>query len=179
VAGAAYCPFCAELTVEHVPVHGNRSDAITIRKLFNRKKQQSEIVVLISLCSLPMAFLGWCLAMDGFLQVSPAYPVALFGAGILITVLYARKFVIRCPRCEKKLDHLISIDQNIRYCPFCGLDFDVEIDPESHEPAEFLKKGWGQRGLEIKSTDIQLPSRIQKANADIQLPPGKEEKRTA
>jgi hypothetical protein len=108
---------------------------------------------------------------------APFFVVALFLFFVVgvITVAYGRFYAFPCPRCEKNIN-LNAIGQNVRYCPFCGMGLDVAIDPESHEPTESLKKEWGQRGLEIKNTDIQLPPGKQKGDADIQLPPGKEEK---
>jgi hypothetical protein len=98
----------------------------------------------------------------------------LFVIGI-ITAVYGRIYAFLCPRCKKTID-LNAIGQNVRYCPSCGMDLDVEIDPESHEPTELLKREWGQRGLEVKNTDIQLPPRKQKGNANIRFPSGKEGK---
>jgi DNA-directed RNA polymerase subunit RPC12/RpoP len=114
-------------------------------------------------------------------NVSTGYFCAViffFSAFFLIGVLYGSPFPFQCSRCGKNFD-LNAIDQNISYCPYCGVDLNVLIDPKSYEPTEFLKKEWGQRGSEIKNTDIQLPSRNPKGNAGIQLSPGKEEKGTA
>ncbi len=173
VAEAAYCPFCAEPTIEHVPVHRNRSDARTIRTLLERRR-----TVTAGMCvfSFLIAFGGMFLAI--LLNARPAPFIVVFISFALfpIAILYGTPFPFRCSRCGNNIE-LNAIDQNNRYCPHCGVDLAVENAPESHEPAVCLKKEWGQR--EIKNTDIQLSSGIRKGDTDLQLPPGKRAKGTA
>jgi endogenous inhibitor of DNA gyrase (YacG/DUF329 family) len=175
VAEARYCPFCSEPTIEHFPARLSQRDAMTIRELFEWKQRSITgfvgVVVLIML----IAVGGWAL-LASFLNVTSAF-VGLFAAVLSLTFIligrfYERLFAFRCPRCEQKIDHLITRDQNIRYCPFCSVDLNVEIIRKSLGSTEFLNKEGGQCGLEIKNTDIQLPPRKQKANADLRLPHG-------
>jgi hypothetical protein len=180
-AEAAYCPFCSKPTIEYVPyaptielpARLSRSDALTIRKLFERRKRW--ITAVIIGCIL-MALGGALLA--SLLKISPVYSFIPFFAVFVITIIFAQSSAFHCPLCDKNLNQLVmqgnfmGIDQNIRYCPFCGVGLDVEIDPESHKPMELLKEKWEQRGLENKNKDIQVPPAEQKANTDIQLPPG-------
>lgn len=184
-ADAAYCPFCSESTIEHVPyaptiehvpARLSRSDALTIRTLFERRKRW---ITAASLGCMLMAMGGSLLA--SFLNISPAYAFFPLLAVFLITLMFAQSFAFHCPLCDKNLgqfamqSNFSGTHQSIRYCPFCGVSLDVEIDPESHKPMELLKEKWEQRALEIKNMDIQLPPGEQKANTDIQLPPGKED----
>jgi|SRR5579884_2860921 len=170
VAEAAYCPFCSEPTIEHIPVPEKRSDIRTILTVFAEKNPWLEYVAIISML---IAFPG-ALAIAFVSSIGIACFV-FFGAVLLFTMLYAHLPSLRCPRCEKNLAH--QTGQNIRYCPYCGVDLAVEIYPKSQEVTEFLKKVSGQPGVEIKNTDIQLPPRNRKGNTDIQLPLGNEEKR--
>ena len=177
VAEAAYCPFCSQPTIESFLARLGQRDALTIRKLFNRRKQW--ILIVCVGCFL-IAFPVGGLLKAIMPNVSLAY-FAPFFAGFAITVVYARFFAFRCPRCGNNWgvfasgNNVGAIDRNIRYCPFCSVDIDAEIDPVSYKPTAFLKE-WGQRGIESKNTDIQLPPGEQKANTDIQLPPGKADK---
>lgn len=174
VAEAAYCPFCSEPTIEYVPVPVHRSEGSAVRTVLTEFQQRNNrwigFVVLISwLMAFPVGFLA--------IRFWPCIGIAcvvLFGAVCLLTLHYARSLSLRCPRCEKDLAHLAG--QNIRYCPFCGVDLAVEIYPKSHELTEFLERISGHGGPENKNTDIQLPPGRQEANTDVQLPPGKEEK---
>jgi hypothetical protein len=177
VAEAAYCPFCSQPTIEHIPAHSSQNDAMTIRERFERKKPSdtggfdgssliaSGGLILVALVSRSPAFI--VLAIFAFIVIQIV-------AFIVIPIVREETVAKCCPRCVANLG---QFNQNIRYCPFCGVDLNVEINRKSHEPTEFLKKEWKQR--EIKNTDIQLPSGIRKVDTDLQLPPGKRVKGTA
>ncbi len=180
VAEAAYCPFCSSPTIEYIPVPVKRSDARTIRTLF---EQRNRWITTVSSISFLVIQAGWFTFLIISQEVGRAYPffipfivaaMFIFCVAAVITLVYGRSYAFPCPRCEKNID-LPAIRGNVRYCPFCGIDLDIEIDPETHEPKQFLNKEWRQRELEIKNTDIQLPPGNQKANTGIQLPHGKAE----
>lgn len=181
VAEATYCPFCSEPTIEYVPVRRNRRDAMTIRREFEQRKGWIAIVSLISYFTpLGIVFFQILFGIDQFYPIlSPFIVIALisFFTLALYIVLYERSYAFPCPRCAKNID-LKAIGKNVRYCPFCGMDLDVEIDPESDEPTGLLKEEWNQQGFEIKKTAIQLSPAMQKGNTAIQLPAGKEETQT-
>jgi hypothetical protein len=150
--------------------------------LVERKKRQATIV---SLCGTLVALGGVLLGTFLYilLNISIGYFwIAYFAFVVITTILYRRSFTFRCPRCDKDLiqfamqGNSAGTDQNIRFCPFCGLDLDEKIDPESRGPTEVLERESGQGGFEIKNTNIQLSPDKQKASTNIQLPPGKEDK---
>lgn len=183
VAEAAFCPFCSEPTVEHIPIRRNRSDAMTIRRQFEQRSSWIAFVTFFS-CLGPSVAIGLT-AFSQFITQAYSFMAPFFLLAMLlflvvgmITIVYGRTYAFPCPRCQKNIN-LNQIGRNVRYCPFCGLDLDVEIDPDSDEPTGFLKEEWRQQGLEIKKTAIQLSPGMQKGNTAIQLPPGKEEKGTA
>ena len=176
VAEAAYCPFCSEPTIEHVPVPVHRSEGSEVRTILTVSTEKNPWVEYIVIISIPMAFAGASLAMI-FVPCIGIACFVLFGAVFFLMIHCAGSSTLHCPRCEKNLAHLTG--QNVRYCPFCGADLAVEIYPKSDELTEFFNKISGQPGVEIKSTDIQIPPGKPTANTDIQIPPGKVEKETA
>jgi hypothetical protein len=195
VAEAAYCPFCSEATIEHVPLCSEptiehvpasfkRSYAETLRTLVERKKRSD--TGFASVCFL--SALGGVLLvalLHIYLNISMAFLCIAYIAAFLIPAIFAPSFIFRCPRCDKDLvpfamqGNFVGTGQNLRFCPFCGLDLDEKIDPRSHEPSEFLGRESEQGEFEIKNTAIQLPHGKQTASTDIQLSPGKEGKGTA
>src|SRR5262249_3032435 len=135
VAEAAYCPFCSQPTIEHIPVPVQRSEGSEVRTILTEFAQRNRWIADVVIISWLVFFPGVILAMVFLSSVSIACFV-LFGAVLLLllTILYAHSLSLRCPRCEKDLRPLL--DQNIRYCPFCGADLAVEIYPKSHELTE-------------------------------------------
>jgi hypothetical protein len=190
VAEAAYCPFCSEPTIEyvplcseptieHVPVRLKRSYSETLRTLVKRKKHWDTGFGLV--CGL-LTVGGYLLVilLCILLNISMVYSLITLFAAFVIPLIFGRSFTFRCPRCDKDLvpfamqGNSVGIDQDIRFCPFCGLDLDEKIDPQSYEPTECVERESVQGELEIKNMAIQLPHGKQKAGTDIQLPPGKE-----
>jgi predicted RNA-binding Zn-ribbon protein involved in translation (DUF1610 family) len=103
VAEAAYCPFCSQPTIEHVPVRLNRSYAVTLRTLVERKKRQATI---ISFCGVLVALGGALLGTFLYilLNISLGYFwIPYFAFVVITTILYGRSFTFRCPRCDKDL----------------------------------------------------------------------------
>lgn len=176
VAEAAYCPFCSGPTIDYVPVPVNRSEGSEIRTILTEfQRRNNRRMEFVTSIIVPITLVG--LALNAFAPIIGLALFVLVGAVYSLTVFYGLLPACPCPRCEKKLAHLRG--QNIRYCPYCGVDLAVEIYPKSHELTEFLKQVSGQPGSEIKNTDIQFPSEKERANTDIQLPPGKAEKGSA
>jgi ribosomal protein L37AE/L43A len=180
VAEAAYCPFCSQPTIEFVPAPIHRSEVSEVRTLlteFQRRNSRWMFVASIT-ATIVGAFAAFSpiWVSGAFAPIIGLAGFVLIGAGLFI-ILYVLLSACPCPRCEKNLAHLTG--QNIRYCPFCGADLAVEIYPKSQELKEFLERISGQGELEIKNTGTQLLPREQKANPDIQLPSGNEEKGAA
>jgi ribosomal protein L37AE/L43A len=173
VAEAAYCPFCSEPTIEYVPVPVHRSEGSEVRTLLTEfQRRNNRRMEFVTSIIVPLTLVG--LALKDFVPIVSLAFFVLVGAVYSLTLFYGLLSACPCPRCEKNLAHLRG--QNIRYCPYCGVDLAVEIYPKSQEVTEVLKKVSGQPGSEIKNTNIQLSPEQQRASTDIQLLPGKAEK---
>jgi endogenous inhibitor of DNA gyrase (YacG/DUF329 family) len=160
VAEATRCPFCSGLTVECIPAHENANYAKMLRIQFERRKRW--IIIISSL------FVIVTIALCFFSGKLVVYPVVIFFLSFvgsllfyvidgLITWASGCFYLCTCPRCKKNID-VMAIGQNVRYCPFCGIDLEEQIVSDSSEPADFFDKECGQRESETKSTDIKVPT---------------------
>lgn len=176
VAEAAYCPFCSEPTIVYVPAPVQRNEGSEVRTIlteFQRKK--ARLIAFVGMILWPTILVGR--ALTPYAPIVVLVVSLVIGAVYCLALLCALSSTCPCPRCQENLAHLTG--QNVRYCPCCGADLAVEIYPKSNELTEFLNKLSGQPGVEITSTDIQIPPGKPAANTDIQIPPGKVEKGTA
>ena len=103
---------------------------MTIRELFERKKRR---IMSLALVGMAVAFVGTILAQSNVLNVEPPQ-AALPGISVfVIAICYANFFAYSCPRCQRNCALLAShgaffkLDQNVRYCPYCGSDIDAEL----------------------------------------------------
>lgn len=180
VAEAAYCPFCSEPTIEYVPVPVHRSEGSEVRTIITEfQRRNNRWMALIPIIIAPVWALSALVrirALGGFAPILGPACFVMLGA-VLFILLSVWLSACPCPRCEKNLPHLTG--RNIRYCPFCGVDLAIEIYPESHEVKKLLASISGQSEPEIEAMNVQLPPGKERANTDIQLPFGKEDKGTA
>jgi hypothetical protein len=102
---------------------------MTIRDHINGKL--IPVFCVICICLVIFALL----AMSEVAQETLEWVVLLPFLGIVACILYLN-YVIRCPRCGGKiagLTHLprggfFRLSQNLRFCPFCGVELDREIE---------------------------------------------------
>jgi hypothetical protein len=116
---------------------GDGIGEMTIRERLHRRKRSIWIVVLLGAT---VAWVGFAFAKKG--PMIGALALLSFFASF-IALGYGQYFAFRCPDCGGGLGHivmdssLVPINSRIRFCPYCGLDLDVE---EIKKPAE--NSGW-------------------------------------
>jgi hypothetical protein len=108
---------------------------MTTREVFNRRLRWLWWVFLV-------AFLVFCLSC--FFVKRVANDTEQFALGLLwivscAFVFFGRETLIhfggyRCPQCEHNIGGKVirkiafSMDQRVKYCPFCGFDLDQQIE---------------------------------------------------
>ena len=111
---------------------------MTIRQYLNRSRTQLYAGAFLSWLGLVALLLNiWVNKAD-----PPLVSVAIFFA-LFMMFNIALVFGIKCPRCKNVLGDKLnwppgkffSFSSVIKYCPFCGAEFDVEIPPKSTLPA--------------------------------------------
>ena len=112
---------------------------MTLRELINQKVRSRRIAFLASVVALPFVLLlGLCL--EGML---PFHDIimqgSLLGAAIIFCVVSTCRVYQRwrCPSCGERLlphfypgglwDDAFKMPPALRFCPYCGQDFDEEI----------------------------------------------------
>lgn len=113
---------------------------MTGREQLNRRKRWLGGGVLAGIVLL-IAGIAVMPALGGAAGAAAAVPglVALMAAA-----LAGQSFALRCPWCRANLGRLLMhsgflrIDPKLRYCPYCGADFDDEPDagPAWDDPVE-------------------------------------------
>jgi len=100
---------------------------MTLREAIVRRKRRGSIA----------AFLGvaWFAI---WMVLSRAEAPWLFVAFLGVAVVYAGMlytFLLRCPRCRGRIGYTVSywsgpfsISRKVRFCPFCGIALDSELD---------------------------------------------------
>jgi hypothetical protein len=81
-----------------------------------------------------LSVVGVILSQMGILNVPECYSVLLGGLPFCLLFLYANLFSFLCPRCCTAWGSLaltgtrqvFSIDNRIRFCPFCGCNIDTK-----------------------------------------------------
>lgn len=94
-----------------------------------RRKRKASIVAYLGLA---LGALGLILGAGGppwLFVVIPGF--AVFAAGTLYPLLF-----LRCPSCREAIGYTVSyssgpfsISRKIRFCPFCGIALDSELEP--------------------------------------------------
>ena len=105
------------------------ASAMTIRDAINRQKRRAALVTYggFALFAAPLLL---STVFRGIPEIIAAPGFVLVMAGV-ITML----FVIRCPKCRGSIGYAVSypgtpwsVSKKIRFCPFCGVPFDSEIE---------------------------------------------------
>jgi predicted RNA-binding Zn-ribbon protein involved in translation (DUF1610 family) len=109
---------------------------MTFRERLNRNKRRQAsllgVIVVGVLASTIVLPRSWNLGFPLFLAAAGSFMVVMFHG--------ERSAAFRCPLCGKSLMHfvmhtkrsLVSIDAEIRHCPYCGFAIDTE---EGAKPA--------------------------------------------
>ena len=108
---------------------------MTIRMIIERKKRRIMVVVLLGFA---LAAFSAILAELNFLNIEPRFAVLPGGTLFALALLYANLFAFRCPQCHGRWEALVlrggrsffALDRRIRYCLFCGIDIDAELNAE-------------------------------------------------
>ena len=101
---------------------------MTLRESIVRRKRKGAIVTYLGLAW----FLAW-------MALSGAEPPWLFVAFPGIAVFFAGTcylvFFLRCPNCRGRIGYTVSymsspfsVSRKIRFCPFCGVALDSELE---------------------------------------------------
>jgi hypothetical protein len=101
---------------------------MNIRDYLNRKVVPAYVGLII--CFVLFGASGF-VAAELRLFFLPLIPFAGFGA--ILTYLY---FGVRCPNCRNSISYLsylpkggaFRLSKNLRFCPFCGVSLDTEVD---------------------------------------------------
>lgn len=103
---------------------------MTIRDYLNRRKTRISVIALIS----------WAMFFVGLLSCKKAPILGIIAVvgfiAFLASVLYLI-FALRCPNCKSMLGYvttychtMFKISQRFRFCPFCGVNIDNEMNPD-------------------------------------------------
>jgi hypothetical protein len=101
---------------------------MTIRTQMRKKKLQLLI----------LTWAGIALFILGMILSEKSERIALlsfigFAVFFVLISLYGY-WAMRCPRCKGNLGHFLyygppfSVSKKVRFCPFCGVDIDIELD---------------------------------------------------
>jgi len=106
---------------------------MTVRQFLNRRILP--VVILMLACFVAFAAIGFIPTDSRSLGVWTLVPFAGFAACI-VYLFYG----VRCPRCRNQIFGVaylprggyFRISAAVRFCPFCGLSFDTEVDQRGH-----------------------------------------------
>ena|SRR5437667_11937451 len=101
---------------------------MTLRESIVRRKRIGAIVTYLGLAW----FVGW-MALSG---AQPLWLVVAFpGFVVFFAGTWYLLFFLRCPRCRGRIGYTVSypsgplsVSRRIRFCPFCGVALDSELE---------------------------------------------------
>jgi hypothetical protein len=100
---------------------------MTVRRLIARRKRQASIV----------AYSGFALFALGMLLGAgePWLTVAIPGFAVFFAATVYLLLFLRCPACRGSIGYTVnypsgpfSVSRKIRFCPFCGIPLDSELE---------------------------------------------------
>jgi|SRR5882724_2246107 len=101
---------------------------MTLRESIARQKRIGAIVTYV-------AFAVCVVAMVLSVAKRPGLFVAVLGFSVSAAGLFYLRFFVRCPRCRGEIGYVVStlsspfsISRRIRFCPFCGVALDSEVE---------------------------------------------------
>jgi hypothetical protein len=100
---------------------------MTVREIITRRKRKASIV-MYSGCALLV--LGVILGGGG----RPWRIVSVPGLVVAFAAALYSLFFLRCPACAERIGYIVSltrpfsISPKIRFCPFCGIALDSELE---------------------------------------------------
>jgi hypothetical protein len=104
---------------------------MTIRDLLNRRKRKA---IIIAYSGFVLFVLGLSLGAVG----PPWLFVAVPGFVVFFVATLYSLFLIRCPSCREAIGYTVSypsgafsISRKIRFCPFCGIALDSELEAKA------------------------------------------------
>ena len=109
----------------------------TVRDHLNRKIVPAFGLILV--CFVFFALIGVVKAARQDLHGLPFFPFL----GVIAGILYL-SYGIRCPNCGGSIGHLpflpgggyVRFSRKLRFCPFCGVGLDRELESLGEEPAD-------------------------------------------
>ena len=101
---------------------------VTLRELLVRSKRKAALVTYVGFAW----FVTW-MALGG--AQPPWLFIALPGLAAFLAGTWYLVFFLSCPRCRGRIGYTVSymsnpfsISRKIRFCPFCGVALDSEIE---------------------------------------------------
>jgi hypothetical protein len=101
---------------------------MTLREAIVRRKRVAAIVTY--------AALGWFVAAMALSGGEPPWLFVAFpGFAVFLAGTFYLFFFLRCPRCRGAIGYTVShlsgpfsVSRRIRFCPFCGVALDSELE---------------------------------------------------
>ncbi len=109
----------------------------TVRDHLNRKVVPAFSLMLV--CFVLFALMGVAKSAWQGIHWLPFLPFL----GVIACILYL-SYGVRCPNCGGSIGHLpflpgggyVRFSRKLKYCPFCGVEFDRELESLGEEPAD-------------------------------------------
>jgi hypothetical protein len=103
----------------------------TIRAKLSRKRRRLYFAMLA-------AFVVFALGMTAGMKMIAFMFVGVVGFAAAMVCVAAMMFWVRCPACGGNLGYALSVpvtwdfsvSKKIRFCQFCGVDLDKEVEPK-------------------------------------------------